>query len=84
MFKRNKQTHYPSIMDIACNNIPSLKNDVLICKWYVQTSRRSRIFLRRGPLSCEVPGRRDSVGGGEVVAEIFCDLRKPSRFSGGG
>ena len=27
-------------------------------------SRRSRIFLRRGPLSCEVPGRRDSVGGG--------------------
>ena len=27
--------------------------------------------------------RRDSVGGG-VVAEIFSDLRKPSRFSGGG
>ena len=27
-------------------------------------SRRSRIFLRRGPLSCEVPSRRDSVGGG--------------------
>ena len=46
-------------------------------------SRRSRIFLRRGPLSYEVPGRRDSVGGG-VVAEIFSDLRKPSRFSGGG
>ena len=22
--------------------------------------------------------------GGGVVAEIFCDLRKPSRFSGGG
>ena len=33
-------------------------------------SRRSRIFLRRGPLSCEVPSRRDSVGGG-VVAELF-------------
>ena len=47
------------------------------------TSRRSRIFLRRGPLSCEVPSRRDSVGGG-VVAEIFCVLRKPSPFSGGG
>ena len=46
-------------------------------------SRRSRIFLRRGPLSCEVPGRRDSVGGG-VVGEMFCDLRRPSRFSGGG
>ena len=28
--------------------------------------------------------RRDSVGGGGVVAEIFSDLRKPSRFSGGG
>ena len=27
-------------------------------------SRRSRIFLKRGPLSCEVPSRRDSVGGG--------------------
>ena len=35
------------------------------------TSRRSRIFLRRGPLSCEVPSRRDSVGGGGVVAELF-------------
>ena len=46
-------------------------------------SRRSRIFPRRGPLSCEVPSRRDSVGGG-VVAEMFCGLRKPSRFSGGG
>ena len=31
---------------------------VLIC------SRRSRIFLKRGPLSCGVPSRRDSVGGG--------------------
>ena len=28
------------------------------------TSRRCRIFLRRGPLSCEVPSRHDSVGGG--------------------
>ena len=27
--------------------------------------------------------RRDSVGGG-VVAEIFCGLQTPSRFSGGG
>ena len=47
------------------------------------TSRRSRIFLKRGPLSCEVPSRRDSVGGG-VVAEFFRGLRKPTRFSGGG
>ena len=30
----------------------------------LRNSRRSRIFLRRGPLSCEVPSRRDSVGGG--------------------
>ena len=30
----------------------------------IHNSRRCRIFLRRGPLSCEVPGRRDSVGGG--------------------
>ena len=28
------------------------------------TSRRSRIFLRGRPLSCEVPSRRGSVGGG--------------------
>ena len=34
-----------------------------------------------GPLSCEVPCRRDSVG---VVAEFFRDLKKPVRFSGGG
>ena len=46
-------------------------------------SRRSRIFLKRGPLSCEVPSRRDSVGGG-VVAEFFRGLQKPTRFSGGG
>ena len=46
------------------------------------SSRRSRIFLKRGPLSCEVPSRRDSVGGGS--SRIFCGLQKPSRFSGGG
>ena len=46
-------------------------------------SRRSTIFLKRGSLSCEVPSRRDSVGGG-VVAECFCGLKKPTRFSGGG
>ena len=46
------------------------------------SSRRSRIFLRRRPLSCEVPSRRDSVGGG-VVAEFFRGFRKPTRFSGG-
>ena len=28
--------------------------------------------------------RRDSVGGGGVVAEIFCGLPEPTRFSGGG
>ena len=28
--------------------------------------------------------RRDSVGGGGVVAEFFADLQKPTRFSGGG
>ena len=31
-----------------------------------------------------MPCRRDSVGGGGVVAEIFHDLEKPMRFSGGG
>ena len=30
----------------------------------VDNSRRSRIFLRGRPLSCQVPSRRDSVGGG--------------------
>ena len=28
--------------------------------------------------------RRDSVGGGGVVAEFFRDLQEPTRFSGGG
>ena len=46
-------------------------------------SRRSRIFPKGRLLSCEVPSRRDSVGGG-VVAEFFRGLRKPTRFSGGG
>ena len=45
-------------------------------------SHRSRIFLKRWPLSCEAPSRGDSVGG--VVAEFFCGFRKPTRFSGGG
>ena len=45
------------------------------------TSRRSRIFLRGRPLSCEVPSRRDSVVGGgssrispwsPVVDAIIC------------
>ena len=49
---------------------------------YAYTSRRSRIFLKRGPLSCQVPSRRDSVGG--VVAEFFRGLQEPTRFSGGG
>ena len=51
---------------------------------WVQFSRRSRIFLRGRPLSCEVPSRRDLVGGGGVVAEFFRGLRKPKRLSGGG
>ena len=52
---------------------------------YTVPSRRSRIFLRRGPasLSCEVPCRRASVGGG-VVAEMFRHLHNPIRFSGEG
>ena len=31
-----------------------------------------------------MPCRRDSVGGGGLVADIFRDLKKPMRFSGGG
>ena len=42
----------------------------MVLQCLIKSSRRSRIFLRRGPLSCEVPSRRDSVGGG-VVAEFF-------------
>ena len=34
------------------------------------------IFLKRRPLSCDVSSRCDSV--------VFCGLRKPTRFSGGG
>ena len=46
-------------------------------------SRRSRIFLKRGPfrVKCQV----DAIQwGGGVVAELFRGLRQPSRFSGGG
>ena len=46
-------------------------------------SRRSRIFLMRRPLSCEVPSRRDSVGGG-VVAEFFRGLQSRRDSMGGG
>ena len=46
-------------------------------------SRRSRSFLKGRPLSCEVPTRRDSVGGGGGSSTIFRGLRKPTRFSGG-
>ena len=49
----------------------------------VSCSRRSRIFLRRRPLSCEVPSRRDSVGGEGVVAE-FSVVSKSRRGSVGG
>ena len=47
------------------------------------TSRRSRIFLRRRPLSCEVPSRRDSVGGG-VVAELSVVSKADAIQWGGG
>ena len=47
-------------------------------------SRRSRIFLRRRPLSC-VSCQVDAIQwGGGVVAECFHGLQKPARFTGGG
>ena len=46
-----------------------------------QASRRSRIFLKRRPLSCGAKSTRFSGG---VVAEFVCGLQKPARFSGGG
>ena len=42
----------------------SSQGDNQVCCIALYCSRRSRIFLRRRPLSCEVPSRRDSVGGG--------------------
>ena len=48
-------------------------------------SRRSMIFLRGRPLSCEVPSRRrDSVGGGGSSKCCSRDLPESTRFSGGG
>ena len=38
-------------------------------------------FLESFPIS---RSRRDSVGGGGVVAEFFRDLQEPTRFNGGG
>ena len=50
---------------------------------YIDNSRRSRIFLRRGPaLVSSAMSTRFSGGG--VVAEIFRGLQKPVRFGGGG
>ena len=49
------------------------------------SSRGSRIFLKRGPLSCEIPGRKPArFSGGGVVAEFFHDIRRPARFTVGG
>ena len=47
------------------------------------SSRRSRIFLKRRPLSCEVPSRRDSVGGGGS-SRFFPWSLKADAIEGGG
>ena len=79
---------------VFINNILYIKYIVSILSFFIEDvrkrhvsivccSRRSRIFLKRRPLSCEVVSgsRRDSVGGG-VVAEFFRGLQKqPARFS---
>ena len=48
-------------------------------------SRRSRIFLKGRPISCEVPTRRDSVGGEGVVAQfsVVSESRRDSVGGGG-
>ena len=43
--------------------LPYITSQLETVSRVVYCSRRSRIFLRRRPLSCEVPSRRDSVGG---------------------
>ena len=48
------------------------------------TSRRSRIFIRGRPLSCEVPSRRDSVGGGSSRIFPWSPKTDATLFSGGG
>ena len=47
-------------------------------------SRRSRIFLKRGPLSCEVPSRRDSVGGGSSRNFPWSPTADVIQWRGGG
>ena len=47
-------------------------------------SRRSRIFLRRGPAFVSSAMSTRFSGGGGVVAVFFRDLQNPMRFSGGG
>ena len=47
------------------------------------SSRRSMIFLRRRPLSCGVPSRRDSVGGGGS-SRIFPWSQKTAAIQSGG
>ena len=70
----------------ALNNYQRLHAVTRLCPEHLCNTLQSQIqdFPKEGALSCEVPSRRDSVGGGGVVAEFFRGLRKPARFSGGG
>ena len=47
--------------ELVIHDMPSLMTPTITL---IKSSRRSRIFLKRGPLSREVPSRRDSMGGG--------------------
>ena len=54
--------------------------DYIPCTYY---SRRSRIFLKRRPLSCEVPSRRDSVGGGSSRIFLWSPEADAIQWDGG-
>ena len=64
LFSQYKQ---PEVQEVSAStvsrhNIDTMSMEIASTLY----SRRSRIFLKRGPLSCQVqvPSRRDSVGGG--------------------
>ena len=56
----HRKTYYNKMLFKIIINIQAL----ILENLYVDSCRRPRIFLKRRPLSCEVPSRRDSVGGG--------------------
>ena len=64
-------TYYTSVHPLSNINVIHMFIIIVFCNsvvlYCIVFSRRSRIFLKKRPLSCEVPSRRDSVGGSSII-----------------